>query len=564
MVTEGEVSIGPQEPHKCDPDGPIEQWLNQHLDLVALAITFAGLAARINMAAASYLNPDEAVHYLILNQSSLALAYKASLTNAHPPLIYLLVYFWRFLGRSELMLRLPSVLAGAALCWVAYKWISLKFGKAAGVVGLILVSFSPAFIALSAELRSYAMLMFFETAALYFIAVSLQEMSSRKMWYATIFLYLAILSHYSAIFFALAAGVYALARLAESKAPRKVVSTWAIGQAGAVAILGLLYVTHISKIKSSISIWAMPFDQGYFHLGGGNFLDFARTHTLEFFTYLFENEYTSAGMCLAWIVGLAALLYTDWKPKNRRDATRFSGILLLLPFIAAWAGAIAGIYPYVGDRHIAFLAPFAIAALSFLLSAVFSRKIWAGAVIAALLVTATITSGRTFEPYISPENQNRALMVAATAYMHQSIPRSDFIMTDLQSGVALSYYLCGPRAMFPVHLHDEAEYSDFSCDGYSILAFRIWKLSTREFPSRFQEMARQRNLRRGDRVWYFEDGWGLNLDRTLPWARPAFRCMVSRRFGGNISIMPFDVGPDLLPVATVTSCPPPAFNSFTM
>jgi mannosyltransferase len=145
------------------------------------------------------------------------------LTNAHPPLIYFLVYFWRFLGRSEVMIRLPSVLAGTALCWVAYKWINQMFGKAAGVIGLVLVSFSPAFIALSAELRSYALLMVFETAALYFAKAAFREQSARKIWYSSAFLILAILSHYSALFFALATGVYALVRIADSRPSRKIV-----------------------------------------------------------------------------------------------------------------------------------------------------------------------------------------------------------------------------------------------------------------------------------------------------------------------------------------------------
>ena len=545
-------------------DASAGKWLRGYPDLFALLVTAAALFVRLYAAAGTYLNPDEAVHYLILNQPSLLLAYKASLTNAHPPLIYVLVYFLRFLGRSEWMLRMPSVLAGVALCWVAYKWIGLIFGKVVGLIALILISFSPAFIALSAELRSYALLLFFETAALYFLELALQEKSARQMWYCSAFLYLAILSHYSAIFFAVAAGVYALARLVESRAPGKILVTWAMGQAGAVAILGLLYVTHISKIRNSISIWAMPFEQGYFHLGSGNFLTFARFHTLEFFSYLFENQYTATGMFLVWMVAVALLLFNDWKPLRQCTSTRFSGLLFVLPFIAAWAGAIAGIYPYVGDRHIVFLAPFVIATVSFLLATVFGRKIWAGIVIASLLVTASITSGKTFEPYISRENQSRPLMLAAAQYMRQSIPPTDLIMTDLQSSVALSYYFCGAQAMFPVKLNDAGEYFDFSCAGYSMLSFRNWKLSAREFPSQFQAMARRRGLKPGDRIWYFEQGWGVNLDRTLPWINPGFRCLVSQRFGGNISLTSFDVGPDLSPVATLTTCPPPAFNSFEM
>src|ERR1700686_561445 len=82
-------------------DGRVERWLHAHLNIVAFVVVAAGFVARVIVAGRSYLNADEALHYLLLNQPSTLLAYKASLGNAHPPLLYLLLYFWRFLGRSE-------------------------------------------------------------------------------------------------------------------------------------------------------------------------------------------------------------------------------------------------------------------------------------------------------------------------------------------------------------------------------------------------------------------------------------------------------------------------------
>src|SRR5690242_6025384 len=137
----------------------IENWLRHHLKLVALAITAAGFAARINAATSAYLNPDEILHYLLIDQPSLFLAYKASLSNAHPPLIYLLLYVCHLIGRSELVLRLPLIFAGTAFCWFTFEWIQLLFGAAAGLLALIVVAFSPIQIALSAEIREYALLL---------------------------------------------------------------------------------------------------------------------------------------------------------------------------------------------------------------------------------------------------------------------------------------------------------------------------------------------------------------------------------------------------------------------
>jgi len=97
--------------------GLAERWLHDHLQAIALAVTTAGFVARIVAANRSYFNPDEVLHYFMINEPSLLLAYKASLTNAHPPLLYLLLYLCHFAGHSDLALRLPSVLAGTAFCW---------------------------------------------------------------------------------------------------------------------------------------------------------------------------------------------------------------------------------------------------------------------------------------------------------------------------------------------------------------------------------------------------------------------------------------------------------------
>ena len=131
----------------------VERWLQHHLNAVAATVVAAAFVMRLVIASRSFLNPDEALHYLLFDQQSAFLAYKASLSNAHPPLVFLVLYFWHFLGHSELMLRLPSVLAGTAFCWFTFKWMQISFSKAASLIALIVVAFSPTLIGLSAELR---------------------------------------------------------------------------------------------------------------------------------------------------------------------------------------------------------------------------------------------------------------------------------------------------------------------------------------------------------------------------------------------------------------------------
>jgi 4-amino-4-deoxy-L-arabinose transferase-like glycosyltransferase len=547
------------EPAVTSWDGIAERWLDEHLNLIALAVIAAAFVARVIVATRSYLNPDEALHYLIINQNSAFFAYKISLTNAHPPLIYLLVYYWRFLGRSELMLRFPSVLAGTALCWFAYKWIGTVFGKAASAIGLILIAFSPALIALSAELRAYALLLFCETTALYLVEIAFKEKSVRKMWYFSIFLYLAILSHYSALFFVLAVGVYALVRIIESEIPRKVIVAWAGGQAGALAVYGFLYVTHVSKLKHLMMTWAMMFDQGYSHSGRQNLFTFSRERTMDIFSFLFENQRIAQALLVLWIAAASLLLFKAFI--SRRDAlrARHASIILLLPFLAVWGAGVAGVYPYVGSRHTVFLAPFLIAALSFLLATLDGQKIWAAVVIAALLVGASNTSAKVGETYISKENQGRKLMTAAVNHIHQTIPPGGEIFTDYESALMLVYYLCGPKLVLPVGTFNLPA-SRVKCNGYTIGSFQTWNLEAAVFLSDFKKMVQAQRLKSGDKIWVFQAGWAVDLDRQLASTSLKFRCLTPKTFGANITVTPFVVDQDLSPAATVTDCSQPILN----
>ena len=116
------------------------RWLETHSDFAAIVIIGIGLVARLKAASGTFLNPDEALHFFIANRPSWALAYKASLTTAHSPLLIFVLYWWRHLGTSELMLSLPSVIAGAAFCWIVFQWLKRIFEKTTALIGVIFVT----------------------------------------------------------------------------------------------------------------------------------------------------------------------------------------------------------------------------------------------------------------------------------------------------------------------------------------------------------------------------------------------------------------------------------------
>ena len=530
-----------------------EDWLHTHLNAVAAAVTIAGLALRIWVAGRTYLNPDEALHYLIINQRSLWLAYKASLTNAHPPLVYLVVYAWRYLGRSELMLRMPSVFAGTAFCWLTYRWMRIAVGEAASLIAIIFLAFSPATVSLSAELRAYALMLGCMAGALYFLAHAFDKKSVRQTWLFSVFLYLAILSHYSVVFFVLAAGLYALARIADSQLPRKVVVAWAVGQAGALALYGLLYVTHVSKLRSSVAVWSVPFTTAYFHAVDGDLLSFTKINTVNIFLFLFAQRLVALVLLLSFVAGVAFVFGNDMLPGRRNSGSNHLGILLLFPFIAIWGASLVGIYPYVGSRHTVFLAPFAIVGASYLLAVVSRQRLWLGAVIAATLMAGSLMAGESMESNLSKRVDSPQVMAAAVTYMKETVPQGDHILVDFQSSLPITYYYCGPKQIIPFETFG-GDYFVFACGGSPIVSLHTWKAGAAGFPLQFQKMALARGLKPGDRVWFYQTGWGDTLDTQLDRRDPMFQCLNPKNFGYGVTVIPFVVGPDYFPTTASQSC----------
>lgn len=533
--------------------GP-ERWLREHLDAFAVVVTVAAFGLRVFVATRNYLNPDEALHYLIINQPSVWQTYKASLTNAHPPLIYLALYVWRWLGRSELMLRMPSVLAGTAACWYGFKWVKSLAGEAAALIALVFLAFSPGTVILSAELRAYALLLGCMTAALYFLARALETKSVTRMWIFSLFLYLSILSHYSAIFFTAAAGVYALARFGDGRQPRNVVTAWVAGQAGALAICGFLYETHISKLGNSIAFWSTSFATSYFRPADTNIFSFTGTNTLNIFSFFFSERIVVWALLLSFVAGVAILFAGDLGAMRRNfRAGGHPGILLLLPFLAVWGASLVGIYPYVGSRHTGFLAPFAIAGAAYFLSLISRRQLWAGLLLAGVLMALSQIGEKPKELNVSGGDNSPRAMSNAIRYMKAEVPAGGTVLADFQSTLLLTYYFCGPKTVIPFQVFS-GDYFDFHCQGDSVVSLHTWKAAAPGFPDQFEKMARAHGLKPGDRVWFYQTGWGDSLDAKLDHQDPALRCLAPQHFGSGAVVIPFAVGPNFRPAAPSATC----------
>ncbi len=524
-----------------EPRTPIQ------ITLAAIAVTLLGFLARLWTASGTFLNPDEALHFRLANQPSLALAYKESLTAFHPPLLTLLLFFWRALGTSELWLRLPLVLASVAFCWMFYQWLTNAAGHLAAFIGQLFVAFLPPIVLLSAEIRQYPLLLAFLASALYFLDEAFAKNSPASMAAFTLFLYLAMLSHYSAFMFAAALGIYAILRFFAARFPLKLLSVWAIGQAGALAFVLFSYKHHIAKLQRVTTEAYLR--RSYFDSHYDNPVFFVLGHTFGIFQYFFGQLAVGDLIGVVFIVGVALLLCGKGFPAGPASARRL-GIFLLLPFAIAALASLAHVYPYGGTRHVAFLIIPGVAAVSMAIARLAAGRWNRGLAIAAVVLAACLIFGKTRPPRMTRAGQSRAHMAAAIEFIQHDIAPADLIFSDYQTDLILGHYLCVQR---PITFDPApSNFEQFSCAGHRVVSvdYTTWMFWADNFPSRWLQFVQAYRLNPGDTVWVFQSGWGVALPEDLRKHYAEFHDLQFQSFGDNVKIFRLTVGQ---PVPAVTA-----------
>jgi len=513
---------------------------------LALLVIAVGLVARLTEAWRFFLNPDEVLHNLLATQSSLSLAYKAALTNAHPPLLILVLYYWRSLGQSEVMLRMPSVIAGTASCWIAYQWLKLVTDRSTAAVGLVLFALAPSLIGLSAEVRQYALLLFFMACCLYFSERALRENSLRFMILFSLSLCGALLTHYSSLIFAFTMGVYMLVRLYPFGRNPRLLAAWICGQVGALILIAYFLVTHVAQLKETgmdQSIAETWLRRSIYHPGENSLAVFVIWQTVRVFTFLFSHGLFGTLALLVFLAGIVSLLRGK-RPGNQHGPTpRELGLLIALPFAINCGVAVAGLYPYGGTRHNVFLALFAVTGICIGLAAGRPGRPWVRlfVILAALAVCNFFPAP---PPLIRARNHSRALMGAAMEALRHSVPPASVIFSDYESGLLLGYYACGHGVVqvFPPY----QTFSRTDCGAYTVIAARPqqWKFYADDLPSELATIRETYGLPAGSKIWLFSAGWITDSTPALSAELRQFGCSQPRRFGENIFLCQLAVSAD--------------------
>lgn len=518
-------------------------------ELAAAGVVVLGLVWRLWRAHATFFNTDEAWHFSVANQNSLSAVYKASLTLAHPPLLVFISYFWRHLGTSELMLRLPGVVAGTVFCWVFYKWLGLLSERSVAWVGLILAVFLPPMIALSAELRQYSWMLMFAVSAAYFLERALACQSASMMGLSSVCVCLAMLSHYSAFLFAACLGIYAMVRMLSRRPPTAVVAGWAAGQAAGVGLAGFLYQTHIAKLSTVYPV-AQPLERfgdfyladWYFHAGRDRLLPFLYRGTFGVFRFIFGQTAVGQIAAVLFVAGVAILI-SDRRIsgeeagfKNRASA-RVIAVLLGIPFVLNWAAVAAGLYPYGRTRQCVFLAVFALAGVSVGLSRMVRNRIGPAVSLALVMVAACQAFGTLQGRDLLPlAEQRREYMEQALEFIRGAVPKDDVILTDKATSFQLRHYLCHQKPVEIEHAADGRE--TFTCDGLRVVSTgtSAGALTADDLLDKAKEVRRVYGLNPDAGFWVVQGGWASGLGESVRGKFPAFSGIETHPFGRYLEV----------------------------
>ena len=520
-------------PQQETPSRALASWL-------LFLLIGTGFTLRVRLAWLTFLNPDEALHYFLSHQPSLKLAYDASLTTAHPPLMVLFLHYWSMLGNSEFFLRLPFVIAGTLFCGVMFLWIRKVASAQAAWFALVIFLFMPSLISLSAEIRQYSFLLLFCACCLYSLQRALEndgENSVRWMTFSAAALLLALLTHYSAIIFAAAIGVYALASLLRERWPAKLTSAWIVGQTGALAVCVFLYESQISKLRQSglpSEIAATWLRSSIFQHGQDHIAAFAWSKTLRLFRYFFSHGTIGVIGFGLFVFAIVVLLWADNRGEIR-SRKRELAILLAVPFLVTLALAVAQIYPYGGTRHDALLAVFAVPGIAMGLDRLpiagptTSARLLKPFLLGAAMLICNLDPSPS-GPYIQPVNQRRELMLQAMSYL-RSLPTNSILFTDIQGSLVLNYYLCNQSMAMPFASKDPL--LNLPCGKYSVL---ISMTQTGFGRATFPELLAKgwQEARQETSMYLFQSGW-LD-DKEKDWLTEL------QRLGGR----PRNFGPNIL------------------
>ncbi|MBI4472348.1 MAG: hypothetical protein HY646_06745 [Acidobacteria bacterium] len=355
---------------------------------------------RIYLGATQYIEYDGYWHVFIAMQENWEIFWREYQANFHPPLYYLLLKLSLWFGRSALVYRAVSILAGVGAVFVIGKIAGkLSLWRPTPALAALAYGLSQPAIIISNEVRSYMLCVFFMLASFYYFLDIFDGHTHAKSRIAfAIFAICATASHYSAFFYVFAcvaiAAAFRILSFRQIFRRRLVVDLRTFVPVG--AFVALLYYTH-ARSHAAVAEHLTDF---YFQPGGESLTAFLFRNGQNLFNSFSPVSAGTPGQFVivlsALIVAAGCMVYVLRRPQpenTRAAAAALAGILILGSIIA---GAIFGKYPFGGLLRQQFiLFPFAVISGCILLdrpaNAIRDRRLNVTLMVSAALVIAGVS-----------------------------------------------------------------------------------------------------------------------------------------------------------------------------
>jgi len=336
-----------------------------------ILIALVGLVIRVDIGSRTYIDFDEWQHLFMASSPRRADLLFELRTNAHPPLFFLLLGWVERLGQPALY-RAISIAAGTGSIVMAGLIVRRLFeSPLIQLTCAVAFAFSADAVTISNEIRSYQLAIFLVLVAFY-AWLGMRSGSRRACVVFATASSLALLSHYSAIFFVAACAILMLPRLRLRTG---------VALAVPLILFAAEYLLHVRAQPTQGYLDAFYFR----HTPGESLPGFLLRNFHNFFNLFSPVTLTSAPAALAIIAIFCAL--AAWASRSQSRPVILAAGVIVLEMIAA---AILAKYPFGGMlRHQYIAGPFLLLAAFAVLDRL-SLKL-PRAVIPALAVCASVT-----------------------------------------------------------------------------------------------------------------------------------------------------------------------------
>jgi hypothetical protein len=309
------------------------------------ALIVTGFVLRIARTQEYGFNLDEAQFVYFGAADSLASVWRFVMSiSPHPPANIALLHFLQKVSWNPLWLRLPSVLSGTLLIWLAHRFGRALFGPAAGLAMAVLVTFSPVMIELSRVCRNYAPGFVFLLLSVHLMVRHLQTNRPQPLAAFAITAPLAGVWHYVFPVVFVALDLVVAIELLLRRRPWRAWLAVALAHLPFAATMGFLYLVHVSQIPEFIVGFHQDLYRSMLSPAIVDFIDPFR----EVWHYLELSAFSEIFLGLS-VLGAFCLLI---------NGERLGLLVCVVPLAVAYAFSWADKIPLGGSRHSAYIFPF--------------------------------------------------------------------------------------------------------------------------------------------------------------------------------------------------------------